>query len=493
MQPGRDRMALTPGVWLPGLPRADGLGRRPHDRLDQPAATPSVVGTTLEAHILSGQRGAPGATGEFSSLLNAIALAVRIIHTRVRAAGLAGMLGYTGETNVQGEEVQKLDAFANDVLCTVLERSGRCAMVASEELEQARVLNETGKYIVCFDPLDGSSNIDVNISIGTIFCVLRAQSAGGRLARGRAPARARASSPPGYAVYGSATTLVLSTGLRRPRLHARPERRRVLPLAPEHPLPRARQHVLDQRGQLRPLGRAGEEVERVDQERGQGAAACPTATGTSGSLVADAHRTLMKGGIFAYPADKKSPGGKLRLLYEANPMAYLFEQAGGAATNGVDRILDIEPKGLHDRTPLVLGSKHDVNVVPRVHARVGASPSSGRFDWRRESRSASRALQPLHARRVGRPDVLVHLELHPDGEARPRAPTATRSRGRACRRRCSRAGSAFARASARSRMVVAHPLVVGAVGEDELDLVARRRGARGWSSGCGATRRCRGT
>src|SRR6202044_702751 len=139
-----------------------------------PPAVQSVVGTTLEAHIMAGMRGSPGATGEFASLLNAIGLAVRIIHTRVRAAGLAGMLGYTGETNVQGERVMKLDAYANEVLCSVLERSGRCAMVASEELEQAHVLSETGKYIVCFDPLDGSSNIDVNISIGTIFGVLRA-------------------------------------------------------------------------------------------------------------------------------------------------------------------------------------------------------------------------------------------------------------------------------------------------------------------------------
>src|SRR3984957_15695964 len=133
-----------------------------------PPFAPSPVGTTLEAHILSGQRGAPGATGEFSTILNAITLGVRIIHTRVRAAGLAGMLGYTGDTNVQGEQVQKLDAYANDVLCTVLERNARCSMVVSEELGDARALCETGRYVVCFDPLDGSSNIDVNISIGTI-------------------------------------------------------------------------------------------------------------------------------------------------------------------------------------------------------------------------------------------------------------------------------------------------------------------------------------
>jgi fructose-1,6-bisphosphatase I len=323
-----------------------------------PAAVASVVGTTLEAHILSGMRGAPGATGEFTSLLNSIALAVRIIHTRVRAAGLAGMLGYTGETNVQGEQVQKLDAFANDVLCTVLERSGRCAMVASEELDQARVLSETGKYIVAFDPLDGSSNIDVNISIGTIFCVLRAQSVGGRLAQGALqPGRQIVAA--GYAVYGSATTLVLSTG---GGVHGFTLDPGVGEFFLSHPSLRCPDKGSTYSINEGNFARWDERVKKWNawikgEDKAQG---LPYGHRYVGSLVADAHRTLLKGGIFAYPADHKSPGGKLRLLYEANPMAYLFEQAGGAATNGVDRILDIVPKGLHDRTPLVLGSKQDV-------------------------------------------------------------------------------------------------------------------------------------
>jgi fructose-1,6-bisphosphatase I len=325
-----------------------------------PPFVPSVVGTTLEAHILSGQRGAPGATGEFSSILNALSLGVRIIHSRVRAAGLAGMLGYTGETNVQGEEVQKLDTFANDVLCTALDRSGRCAMVASEELEQAKVLSGTGKYIVCFDPLDGSSNIDVNISIGTIFCILRAQNVGGRLIEGALQPGHRIVAA-GYAVYGSATTFLLSTGygvhgftldpsvgeffLSHPNLRC-PERGSTYSIN-EGNFVRWDERVKKWNGWIK----------TEDKEQG-----LPYGHRYVGSLVADAHRTLMKGGIFAYPADKMSPGGKLRLLYEANPMAYIFEQAGGAATNGVDRILDLEPKGLHDRTPLILGSKHEVNV-----------------------------------------------------------------------------------------------------------------------------------
>jgi fructose-1,6-bisphosphatase I len=320
----------------------------------------SVVGTTLEAHIMAGMRGSPGATGDFTSLLNAIALAVRIIHTRVRAAGLAGMLGYTGETNVQGEQVQKLDALANEILCTVLEKSGRCAMVASEELESAKVLNETAKYIALFDPLDGSSNIDVNISIGTIFCVLRAQNAGGRLLEGALQPGSKIVAA-GYSVYGSATTLVLSTGNGVHGFTLDPS---VGEFFLSHPSLRCPERGNTYSINEGNLPRWDDRVKKWDawiksEDASQG---LPYGHRYVGSLVADAHRTLMRGGIFAYPADKKNPRGKLRLLYEANPMAFLFEQAGGAATNGVDRILDIAPKALHDRTPLVLGSRADVNA-----------------------------------------------------------------------------------------------------------------------------------
>ena len=326
-----------------------------------PTPPPSIVGTTLEAHIMSGMRGAPGATGEFTSLLSAIALAVRIIHTRVRAAGLAGMLGYTGETNVQGEQVQKLDAFANEVLCTVLERSGRCAIVASEELEQARMLSETGKYVACFDPLDGSSNIDVNISIGTIFCACSARkNVGGHLVGGPLQQGNKILAA-GYAVYGSATTLVLSTGHGVHVFTLDPSVGEFFLSHPNVRCPsRGNTYSINEGNFARWDSRVKKWnawIKGEDEAEG-----LPYGHRYVGSLVADAHRTLLKGGIFAYPADKKSPDGKLRLLYEANPMAYLAEQAGGAATNGVDRILDIEPRALHTRTPLVLGSTHDVNV-----------------------------------------------------------------------------------------------------------------------------------
>ena len=321
-----------------------------------PSPLTSPVGTTLEAHIIGGMRGAPGATGEFTALLNAISLAVRIIHTRVRAAGLAGMLGYTGETNVQGERVQKLDTFANEVMCTVLERCGRCAVAVSEELDEARAISEAGKYIVLFDPLDWSSNIDVNISIGTIFCVLRANDRAGKSLGTLQPGSGIVAA--GYAVYGSATTFVLSTGQG---VHGFTLDPGVGEFFLSHPSMRCPERGSTYSANEGNFVRWSDRVQKwsawiKSDDKGHG---LPYGHRYVGSLVADAHRTLVKGGIFVYPADTKNPEGKLRLLYEANPMAYLFEQAGGTATNGIDRILDIVPPSLHARTPLVLGSKRD--------------------------------------------------------------------------------------------------------------------------------------
>ena len=317
------------------------------------------LGTTLEAHIMAGFRGSPGATGEFSSLLNAIGLAVRIVHTRVRAAGLAGMLGYTGETNVQNEAVQKLDAFANEVLCAVLERCGRCAALVTEELEQKRLLSQSGKYVVCLDPLDGSSNIDVNISIGTIFSILHARTADATVEPALQPGRRIVAA--GYAVYGSATTLVLSSGAGVHGFTLDPGVGEFFLSHPNIRCPRRGNTYSINEGNSAgwsdPVRKWNAWI-KADDETDQR----PYTQRYVGSLVADAHRTLLKGGIFAYPKDAKNPEGKLRLLYEANPMAYILEQAGGRATDGTSRILNIEPKNLHQRTPLVLGSAHDVEV-----------------------------------------------------------------------------------------------------------------------------------
>jgi len=277
----------------------------------------------------------------------------------VRNAGLAGLLGYTGETNVQGEEVQKLDAYANEVLVNVLERSGHCGIIGSEELEGAKTAGHPGKYIVLFDPLDGSSNIDLNVSIGTIFAVLRRHDATSPPSVNEALRHGRDVIAAGYALYGPSTLLVLSTGQG---VH-------VFTMDPnvgEFFLSQANVRCPN-KGTMYSVneGNHARWTEGVQKWNAWIKADAkednrPYGHRYVGSLVADAHRTLLKGGIFAYPADKKSPKGKLRLLYEANPMAFIFEQAGGAAIDGERDILDIAPTALHERTPLILGSKYDV-------------------------------------------------------------------------------------------------------------------------------------
>jgi fructose-1,6-bisphosphatase I len=335
----------------------------------------SVVGTTLREHVLHGMHAAKGATGEFTSLLNHVSLAIRIINSRVRAAGLAGLLGYTGETNVQGEEVQKLDQFANDVLLNVLERSGHCGVIGSEELDEARLAEHHGKYVALFDPLDGSSNIDTNVGIGTIFAILRRNepklsrpSLGDALRPGREIAAA------GYVLYGPSTIFVLSTGHGVHGFTLDPSIGEFFLSQPDIKVPARGSCFSVNEGNF---SRWAPEIQRwarwIKAETPEGTKTgepfkTPYGSRYVGSLVADAHRTLLKGGIFAYPADTKSVNGKLRLLYEANPFAFIFEAAGGVATTGRQRVLDIVPTKLHERVPLILGSTSDVATFQRFVA-----------------------------------------------------------------------------------------------------------------------------
>jgi fructose-1,6-bisphosphatase I len=335
---------------------------RPHSFI--PQARHSVVGTTLESHIMGGMRGARGATGEFTSLLNQISLAVRIIDSHVRSAGLADLLGYTGDVNVQGESVQKLDVFANEAICAVLGRGGHCAMLASEEVDNiihTGVESNAGKYVVMFDPLDGSSNIDVNISIGTIFGVLRRKSLDAAPTVDDALRPGREIVAAGYAVYGSSTTLVLTTGHGVHCFTLDPTIGEFfLSHADIKCPPRGNTFSVNEGNECRwspEMKKWNSFIKSEDKAKG-----LPYGHRYVGSLVADAHRTLLKGGIFTYPADAKAPKGKLRLLYEANPIAFVFEQAGGMATNGIDPILDIKPEALHQRTPLAVGSREDVET-----------------------------------------------------------------------------------------------------------------------------------
>lgn len=324
--------------------------------------TESQVGWTLDHHIQERQRAHPNATGDFTALFQQIALAGKIIANRVRQAGLAGALGLTGDTNVQGEQVAKLDVFANRTMIRSLETGGHVCIMASEENEEPIAIPEhypTGKYVVMFDPLDGSSNIDVNATIGTIFSVHRRVTVGKHgtvhdcLQRGSAQVAA------GYIVYGSSTMLVYTTG---DGVHAFTLDPSVGEFFLSHEDIR-----MPARGKLYSVNEGnyskwtkGVQAWVDSLKKDDAATGRPYGSRYIGSLVADFHRTLLNGGVFAYPADSKNANGKLRLLYEAGPLAMIAEVAGGAAHTGEARVLDVNPETLHDRVPLFIGSKDDV-------------------------------------------------------------------------------------------------------------------------------------
>ncbi|MBI1826708.1 MAG: class 1 fructose-bisphosphatase [Planctomycetes bacterium] len=319
--------------------------------------------TTIEDHIIQCQHEHPTATGEFSWLLSGITLATRIISAQVRRAGLNDILGETGMTNVQGEIVQKLDTLANETIATCLGYRENVGIMVSEEDDEPRILKEPSakaKYIVLFDPLDGSSNIDVNVSIGTIFSILQCRDG---IASGRSldhilqPGARQIAA--GYVIYSSSTVMAYTAGsgvhmfTLDPSIGAfRLQRENVvmpksgktysINEAYRMQFPKGIQNYLD--------------WVKTDEAGDYGLRYI-------GSLVADFHRTLLHGGVFLYPPTKKAPHGKLRLLYEASPLAFIAEQAGGAATDGNKRILDKVPTKLHERTPLIIGSKAEVDRV----------------------------------------------------------------------------------------------------------------------------------
>src|SRR5262245_43886356 len=321
---------------------------------------------TVQQHILEEQRRFhPQASGEFSWLLSGITLAAKIISAQVRRAGLVDVLGATGQQNVQGETVQKLDVLANQALLHCLGNRGSVGIMASEENEEPIVVprdREKGKYVVVFDPLDGSSNIDVNVSIGTIFSILQREPdpTGSRdpLSDVLQPGRRQLAC--GYIVYGSATMMVYTSGNGVFGFTLDPS---VGAFVISHP-----NITMPSRGSIYSVNEANADsfpdgYRRFLAHLRSGKTGKQYSSRYIGSLVADFHRTLLKGGIFLYPPTKQHPGGKLRLMYEANPIAFLAAQAGGLATDGVRPILDIAPTDLHQRTPLVVGSKEEVNLL----------------------------------------------------------------------------------------------------------------------------------
>jgi fructose-1,6-bisphosphatase I len=332
----------------------------------EPASTNRVhLGTTLETYILEGQMGQPQARGVFSSLLNQMALAAKILTSRVRRAGLANALGLTGQVNVQGEQVQKLDEEANATLLRILSRRRHCAAAATEEDEHIHVLSTDpeSRYLMVFDPLDGSSNIDVNISIGTIFGVLRKDHAEPATEKDfLRPGRELLAA--GYVIYGSSTMFVITTGRGVHGFTYDPTVGEFLLSHEDIRVPEwSANYAINESNAARwsePVKRWNAWVKEIDPETSR-----PYNQRWVGTLVADAHRTLLRGGIFTYPADAKNKTGRLRLLYECNPFAFLFEAAGGAASTGSGRVLDVQPESLHQRVPFVLGSKRNVAELER--------------------------------------------------------------------------------------------------------------------------------
>lgn len=314
---------------------------------------------TVQQHILDEERLHPGATGDFTALLTTLTLAAKIISREVNKAGLVKILGETGDINVHGEAVQKLDEFAQQTIYRAMGHNGHLCVMASEESADIIPIpgdSKRGKYVLMFDPLDGSSNIDVNASIGTIFSIHRRitnHSPDGRLEDCLQKGCDQIAA--GYFIYGSSTMMVYTTGHGVNGFTLDPSLGEFLLSHENIRIPsRGRIYSINE-GNMHSWDngtrRYVDYVKNQQSDRGH-----PYSLRYIGSLVADFHRNLLKGGIFLYPG----PKGKLRLLYEAAPLSMIVEQAGGSATTGTERILDIQPTSLHQRVPLIIGSREDV-------------------------------------------------------------------------------------------------------------------------------------
>lgn len=318
--------------------------------------------TSLQSHILEGEAAAPGSTGDFTWILSALALAAKAIAYKVRVARIEDVLGDQGSANIHGESQQKLDVIANDILMTCLGNRPSVAVVASEEDDEPTLLRRAadgGKYCVIFDPLDGSSNLDVSVGVGTIFSILRNDPAiAGTVETLCQPGSRQVAA--GYVLYGSSTVFVLTTGRGVDMFVLDPSIGSFVLVKPQLQMPRA--------GKVYSVN----EANRSTFPAGFGryldwAHANGYSSRYIGSMVADVHRTLLKGGVFMYPPTRKNPEGKLRLMYEANPIAMIMEQAGGSAITGTSagRILDVQPSSIHQRISVVLGSADEVAAVTK--------------------------------------------------------------------------------------------------------------------------------
>ncbi|KAL6315512.1 hypothetical protein AAG906_000810 [Vitis piasezkii] len=322
---------------------------------------------TITRYVLNEQSRHPESRGDFTILLSHIVLGCKFVCTAVNKAGLAKLIGLAGETNVQGEEQKKLDVLSNEVFIKALVSSGRTCILVSEEDEEATIVepSKRGRYCVVFDPLDGSSNIDCGVSIGTIFGIYMVKD-GGEPTLDNVLQPGKNMLAAGYCMYGSSCTLVLSTGTGVNGFTLDPSLGEFILTHPNIKIPKKGKIYSVNEGNTKNWD--APTAKYVEQCKFPKDGSSPKSLRYIGSMVADVHRTLLYGGIFLYPADKKSPNGKLRVLYEVFPMSFLMEQAGGQAFTGKQRALDLVPKNIHERSPIFLGSYDDVEEIKALYA-----------------------------------------------------------------------------------------------------------------------------
>jgi fructose-1,6-bisphosphatase I len=319
---------------------------------------------TLERFINDQEHLHPQATGEFSAILQGISLAAKLVWREVSKAGLVNILGSTDRMNVSGDVVKKLDEFADATIYKMMDHTGHLCVMASEENEDILHIPDEythGKYVLLYDPLDGSSNIDANITIGSIFSIYHRISPGGKGTLEDCLQPGYKQIAAGYIIYGSSTVFVYTTGHGVHGFTLDPSIGEFLLSHENIKIPKKGRIYSVNEGNFKNWDAGVQRyIEYLKQQ--DGATGRPYSLRYIGTMVADSHRTLLYGGVFTYPGDKKNPEGKLRLCYECNPMAYIIEQAGGRAINGKQRILDIKPTTLHQHTPVFLGSEEDVKM-----------------------------------------------------------------------------------------------------------------------------------
>ncbi|KLT67240.1 class 1 fructose-bisphosphatase [Pedobacter sp. BMA] len=334
---------------------------------------------TLGQFIIEKQADFPYAKGELSRLLRDIAIAAKIVNREINKAGLVDILGHIGTTNIQGEKQKKLDVYADQQFIAALTSGGECCIIASEEEEEIihieSPVSQNAKYIVCIDPMDGSSNTDVNVAVGTVFSIYRRKSLEGRASISDVLQKGTEQVAAGYIIYGSSTMLVYTTGKGVNGFTLDPSIGEFCLSHPEMRIPETGATYSINEGNYVHFPEGVKKYIKYCQVEDE-ATNRPYTSRYIGSMVGDIHRSLINGGIYIYPTTARSPEGKLRLLYECNPMAFIIEQAGGKASTGFERILDIQPTEVHQRVPIFVGSTKMVELAEQMMLQYTYSPFS---------------------------------------------------------------------------------------------------------------------